>query len=37
VRTGYGEETLAKLKAKGEAPALVAADLEEASRLILGS
>ena len=35
VMTGYGKETLEKLKAKGEAPALTAANLEEAARIIL--
>lgn len=35
VRTGYGEGTLEKLKAKGQAPAYVAADLVEAAELIL--
>lgn len=36
VRTGYGEGTLEKLTAKGEAPKHVAADLVEAAELILG-
>jgi D-glycero-D-manno-heptose 1,7-bisphosphate phosphatase len=35
VRTGYGEGTLEKLKAKGQAPALVAADVLDAADLIL--
>ncbi len=35
VQTGYGEETLKKLAAKGERPARVAADLDEAARMIL--
>jgi D-glycero-D-manno-heptose 1,7-bisphosphate phosphatase len=35
VRTGYGEGTLEKLKAKGQAPARVAADLLEAADMIL--
>jgi D-glycero-D-manno-heptose 1,7-bisphosphate phosphatase len=35
VRTGYGEGTLEKLQAKGQAPAHVAAGLREAADLIL--
>jgi D-glycero-D-manno-heptose 1,7-bisphosphate phosphatase len=35
VRTGYGEGTLEKMRAKGEAPQHVAADLAEAADLIL--
>ncbi len=35
VRTGYGEETLAALKAAGREPKLVAADLKEAAGIIL--
>jgi histidinol-phosphate phosphatase family protein len=36
VKTGYGEETLAQLKAAGRPPAYVAADLVEAAAIILG-
>lgn len=35
VRTGYGQGTLEKLSAKGQAPAQVAADLVEAAAIIL--
>jgi histidinol phosphatase-like enzyme len=35
VLTGYGEKTLAKLKAQGQEPAWVARDLAQAAELIL--
>jgi histidinol-phosphate phosphatase family protein len=36
VTSGYGAQTLERLKAKGETPAHVAADLNEAADIILG-